>query len=156
MPFSLEQRYKILTHLNTALLRSTEQRANYEDWGAELYHLSAKLNPTEYQANRPRPLVFEKDDIWRRLDKIEAESEFLVNQALEVVSDLDLVESNLKKERSSVNSALKKADVLEWDTSARSDAMLAQRDELIERLRYFLELPPTPQHGGGGASLYRS
>jgi hypothetical protein len=157
MPFSLEQRYKILTYLNTALLRSTEQRANYQDWGGDLYHFSAKLNPTEYQANRSRPLLFEEADIWRRLDNLEAKSEFLVNQVLEVCSDLEQVEINLKNERMSANGALKKADVLEWDTASRTSGMETLRDEFIEKLRYFLELPPTPQSGNGwNTNLHRS
>ncbi|BDA74377.1 hypothetical protein CAL7716_085430 [Calothrix sp. PCC 7716] len=156
MPFSLEQRYKILTYLNTALLRSTEQRANHQDWCGDLYHFSAKLNPTEYQANRPRPLLFEESDIWRCLDNLEAKSEFLVNQVLEVCKDLEAVETNLKNERMSANGALKKADVLEWDTANRTSGMEALRDELIEKIRYFLELPPTPQSNNWSTSLFRS
>lgn len=156
MPFTLEQRHKILTFLNLALLRNHQMQQQWGEYQGEFYHMTAKLNPTEYQANRPRPLLFEQDDIWKRLEKIERQSEFLVAQTLSVLSDLEAVETAIKQEQTSPNSALKKADVLEWDVSIRASGMKSQKDELIEKLRYFLELPPTPQSSNFGASLYRS
>jgi hypothetical protein len=156
MPFTLEQRYQILTALNEALLRTDLMRSQYADAPNDFYRFDATLTPTEYQKNRPVPLVFEKDDIWRRLDNIEAESEFLVNPVLQVLADLLMLERAIFNERSSVNSALKKADVLEWETGSRSAGMFAQRDDLIEKLRYQLKLPPSPDPMGGGGMLLRS
>lgn len=157
MPFTLEQRYQILTALNEALLRTDQMRAQYADSPNDFYRFDATLTPTEYQKNRPVPLVFQEDDIWRRLDNIEQKSEFLINQVLQIMADFQMVERAIVGERSSVNSALKKADVLEWETGSRSAGMFAQRDDLIEKLRYQLGLPPSPDlMGGGGGMLLRS
>lgn len=156
MPFTLEQRYQILTALNEALLRTDQMRSQYSDYSGGFYRFDATLTPTEYQKNRPVPLLFNKDDIWQRLDNIEAESEFLVNQTLQIMADLQSIEQAIIKERSSVNSALIKADVLEWDVRSRSSGMFAQRDDLIEKLRYQLKLPPSPDPMGGGGMLLRS
>ncbi|MBW4677663.1 MAG: hypothetical protein KME52_27790 [Desmonostoc geniculatum HA4340-LM1] len=157
MPFTLEQRYQILTALNEALLRTDQMRSQYADSPSDFYRFDATLTPTEYQKNRPVPLLFQKDDIWQRLDEIEQESEFLVNQVLQYLIDLKNVERAIVNERSSVNSALKKADVLEWETGFRTSGMFAQRDDLIEKLRYQLSLPPSPDPmGGGGGMLLRS
>lgn len=155
--FTLEQRYQILTALNEALLRTDQMRAQYANAPNDFYRFDATLTPTEYQKNRPVPLLFQEADIWQRLDNIEQESEFLVNQVLQILSDFQLVERAIINERSSVNSALKRADVLEWETGSRSSGMFAQRDDLIEKLRYQLQLPPSPDPtGGGGGMLLRS
>ncbi|MFK0731395.1 MAG: hypothetical protein ACFKPT_02710 [Gloeotrichia echinulata GP01] len=156
MPFTLEQRYQILTALNEALLRSEQMRSQYADAPNDFYRFDATLTPTEYQKNRPVPLVFQKDDIWVRLDKIEIESEYLVSQALQILTDFQTIERAIINERTSVNSALIKADVLEWDVRSRSTGMLSQRDDLIEKLRYQLGLPPSPDSMGGGGVLLRS
>ncbi|QKQ75648.1 hypothetical protein [Nostoc sp. TCL240-02] len=156
MPFTLEQRYQILTALNEALLRTDQMRSQYADAPNDFYRFDATLTPTEYQKNRPAPLLFQKDDIWQRLDRIEAESEFLVQQVMFVMNLFRSVELAIHQERSSVNSALKKADVLEWETGSRSAGMFAQRDDLIEKLRYQLGLPPSPDPMGGGGMLLRS
>jgi hypothetical protein len=155
MPFSLEQRYLILTQLNNALLRTEQIKAQYENYDGDFWRFNAVLSPTEYQANRPIPLMFQKEDIWQRLDKIEAESEFLVNQVLEVTIALQNLEKAIASERSSPNSALIKADVLQWDAGSRASGMLTQREEYIEQLRYHLGLPPTARISGG-ARLERS
>lgn len=157
MPFTLEQRYQILTALNEAFLRTDQMRSQYADAPNDFYRFDATLTPTEYQKNRPVPLFFQEDDIWQRLDKIEQKSEFLVNQVLQIMADFQMVEKAIVSERSSVNSALIKADVLEWDVRSRSSGMFAQRDDLIEKLRYQLGLPPSPDSmGGGGGILLRS
>lgn len=157
MPFTLEQRYQILTALNEALLRTDQMRSQYADAPNDFYRFDATLTPTEYQKNRPVPLVFQEDDIWQRLDNIEQKSEFLVNQLLQIMANFQSVEMTIVSERSSVNSALKKADVLEWETASRSAGMFSQRDDLIEKLRYQLSLPPSPSSmNGGGAMLLRS
>ncbi len=149
-----EQRYKILTHLNFALIRSYEMRANYENFSGDLWHINAKLNPTEYQANRPVPLIFQKDDIWQRIDNIEAESPFLEAQLLQALEDLEATEANLKSTRGNGNYALVKADVLEWDVGLKLSGMESDRDEQIEKLRMLLSLPPTPGRGGGTPLQY--
>lgn len=156
MPFTLEQRYQILTLLNEALLRTHQQRAQWDGYDGEFRRFDAKLSPTEYQENRPKPLLFTEEEIWMRLDGIEQKSGFLVNQVLGVINDLAQVEQALKQERLSPNSALKKADVLEWEVGARSQGMTALRDELIEKLRYHLGLPPSPSCDWGGGMLLRS
>ncbi|WP_445634522.1 hypothetical protein NSTC745_06345 [Nostoc sp. DSM 114161] len=157
MTFTLEQRYQILTALNEALLRTDQMRSQYADVPSDFYRFDATLSPTEYQKNRPVPLLFQQDDIWQRLDNIEQKSEFLVNQVLQILTDFQMIERAIFSERSSVNSALKKADVLEWETASRSAGMFAHRDDLIEKLRYQLGLPPSPDPmGGGGGMLLRS
>lgn len=156
MPFTLEQRYQILTALNEALLRTDQMRSQYSDYSGEFYRFDATLTPTEYQKNRPVPLLFQKDDIWQRLDNIEAESEFLVSQVMQIMTSFETVERAIINEQSSPNAALKKADVLEWEGS-RTSGMFAQRDDLIEKLRYQLGLPPSPDpSGGSGGMLLRS
>jgi hypothetical protein len=156
MPFTLEQRYQVLTLLNEALLRTHQQRAQWDDYGGEFRRFDAKLSPTEYQENRPKPTLFTEGEIWTRLDDIEQKSEFLVKQVLGVVSKLEQVEQALDQERMSPNSALKKADVLEWEVGSRSQGMTSLRDELIEKLRYHLGLPPSPSCDWGGGMLLRS
>lgn len=157
MPFTLEQRYQILTALNEALLRTDQMRSQYADAPNDFYRFDATLTPTEYQKNRPVPLLFQEDDIWQRLDRIEQKSDFLVEQTLQIMADFVLVERAIVSERTSVNSALVKADVLEWDVRSRSTGMLTQRDDLIEKLRYQLGLPPSPDPmSGGGGMLLRS
>lgn len=153
MPFTLEQRYQILTALNEALLRTDQMRAQYADSPDDFYRFDGTLTPTEYQKDRPTPLLFQESDIWARLDSIEVHSEFLVNQVLRILADFHTIERAIFNERSSVNSALIKADVLEWDVRSRSDGMYGQRDDLIERLRYQLSLPPSPDPLGGGMLL---
>ena len=156
MPFTLEQRYQILTALNEALLRTDQVRSQYSDYESDFYRFDATLTPTEYQKNRPVLLLFQEEDIWQRLDKIEQESEFLVNQVLQILTDFQMVERAIFNEQSSVNSALKRADVLEWETGSRTSGMFAQRNDLIEKLRYQLQLPPSPDSTSGGGMLLRS
>jgi hypothetical protein len=154
--FTLEQRHKILNHLNFALIRSYEIQSQYTDFGGEMWHVSAKLNPTEYQANRPQPLLFKKEDIFARLDKVEAETEFNVAEIIKILSQLESIEEELNKLLSSSNYAIKVADVIEYDINKKTEGLELRRDALIEKIRYFLQLPPTPKSGNSGASLYRS
>ncbi|MHC5779684.1 hypothetical protein [Nostoc sp.] len=156
MPFTLEQRYQILTALNEAFLRTDQMRSQYADAPNDFYRFDATLTPTEYQKNRPVPLLFQEDDIWQRLDRIEQRSDFLVQQTLQIMTDFLLVERAIASERSSVNSSLIRADVLEWQPGSRSTGMLIQRDDLIEKLRYQLSLPPSPDPIGGSGMLLRS
>ncbi|MEH2384909.1 MAG: hypothetical protein V7K14_03760 [Nostoc sp.] len=156
MPFTLEQRYQILTALNEAFLRTDQMRSQYADAPNDFYRFDATLTPTEYQKNRPVPLLFQEDDIWQRLDRIEQRSDFLVQQTLQIMTDFILVERAIATERSSVNSSLIRADVLEWQPGSRSSGMLIQRDDLIEKLRYQLGLPPSPDPIGGSGMLLRS
>lgn len=155
--FTLEQRHKIFNHLNLALLRSYEIQAQYMNFGGENWHFNAKLTPTEYQANRPSPLLFKKDDIFSRLDKIEQETSFNVDAVVLVLAQLEAIETELNRLLSSTNYAIKKADVIEFDISKKNEGLETQRDHLIEKLRYFLELPPTASNGNGwNTSLQRS
>jgi hypothetical protein len=155
--FTLEQRFKLLNHLNLALLRSHEMQAQYMDFGGETWHFNAKLNPTEYQANRPQPLLFKKDDIFSRLDKIENETEFNVAAVIVVLNQLESIEASLNQLLSNANYAIKVADVIEFDINKKSEGMETQRSSLIEKLRYFLKLPPTASNGNGwNTSLQRS
>ena len=156
MPFTEQQRYQTLTFLNEALLRTDQMRAQYSSHEGEFYRFDASLNPTEYQANRPTPQLFEKNDIWSRLDSIEIESSFLVGHVQQLLEDLQTLERALLTERSSVNSALVKADVLEWDIHSRASGMVSGRDDLIEKLRYQLKLPPSPDSSHGNGILFRS
>lgn len=151
--FTLEQRHKILNHLNLALLRTYENLAQYMDFGGDNWHFSAKLNPTEYQANRPQPLLFKKDDIFSRLDKIENETEFNVAAVVVVLNQLESIEASLNQLLSNANYAIKVADVIEFDISKKTEGMETQRDRNIEKLRYFLGLPPTPSNGSGSSTL---
>lgn len=154
--FTLEQRFKILNHLNFALLRSYEVQAQYMDFGGENWHFSAKLNPNEYQANRPQPLLFKKEDIFSRLDKIEAETEFNVADVVTISEQLDNIELELNRLLSSANYAIKKADVIEFDITFKNQGLETQRDRLIEKLKYFLNLPPTSSNSSGwNTSLQR-
>ena len=154
--FTLEQRHKILNHLNLALLRNHEMQAQYMDFGGETWDFNAKLNPTEYQANRPQPMLFKKDDIFARLDKIEQETEFNVAAVVLTLDQLENVEIELGRLLSSANYAIKKADVIEFEISKKNEGLEMQRSSLIEKLRYFLELPPTPKTGNWSTSLQRS
>ncbi|MHC5825218.1 MAG: hypothetical protein ACYT04_57565, partial [Nostoc sp.] len=152
----LQQRYQILTALNEAFLRTDLLRAQYADAPNDFYRFDATLTPTEYQKNRPVPLLFQEDDIWQRLDRIEQKSDYLVEQTLQIMADFALIERAIATERSSVNSSLIRADVLEWQPGSRSSGMLIQRDDLIEKLRYQLGLPPSPDPIGGSGMLLRS
>ncbi len=156
MPFTDENRYDTLTYLNQALLRTDQMRAQYADTPTDFYRFDATLTPTEYQKNRPVPLLFEKDDIWERMDNVQTESEYLVTLVVAILSSLKTLEVAIAEERSSPNANLKRADVLEWETgglSGRSGGMLKQRDEYIENLRYYLNLPPSPDPMSGGILL---
>jgi hypothetical protein len=152
MPFTLEQRYKVLTHLNLALLRSHQMRANWEDYSGDFWRLNAKLTPTEYQENRPVPLLFEEDDIWARLNGIEAKSQYLVTQVIDVIERLDKMKQALDDTMSSANYAMTRADVIEWDVRFKTSGIDKRQDQAIEDLRYFLGLPPTPTIAGGGTA----
>lgn len=156
MPLTDEQRYQALTFLNEALLRTDQLRSQYSDYSGEFYRFDATLSPTEYQKNRPVLLLFQKDDIWARLDAIEAESEILVTQFQAILVNLQTIETAIISERSSTNSSLIRADVLEWQPGSRTSGMTDQRDDLIEKLRYRLNLPPSPDPIGGGGMLLRS
>ena len=151
MSFTLQQRFQTLTFLNQALWRTDAYRDQYSGYGdgSEFYRFDATLTPTEYQKNRPVPLVFQQSDIWSRMDMLEATSEYLVQQVQSILQTLENVEKAITAERSSPNAALVKADVLEWDVGRRTAGMYAQRDESIEQLRNILGLPPSPNDGGG-------
>lgn len=153
MPFTETQRYQTLTFLNEALLRTDQMRSQYSDYSGEFYRFDATLSPTEYQKNRPVPLLFQKDDIWERLDNIETESEILVTQFQAILTNLTTIETAIISERSSPNGALIRADVLEWQPGSRTSGMTTQRDDLIEKLRMRLGLPPTASDWGGGVLL---
>lgn len=144
MPFTLEQRYAVLTHLNLSLLRSAQMQSNYADYSGDFRRYDAVLSPTEYQANQPQPLLFKEADIWDRLNKLDEKSEFLVQQVGELVKDLSEVETELKKARKNPNYALFKTAELEWQLSEKLSGLHLQRDEAIAQLRYHLNLPPMP------------
>ena len=153
MEFTLKQKHSCLHHLNQALRRSDEFKATYEDWGGQTYHFSAKLNPAEYRENRPVPLEFEEKDIFLRLKKLEDKSGFYVEKVLEIISNLEEIEKEILEARKCSNYNLKKADVLEWGEGSKTQGMEIARDDLIEKLRAELKLPPTPVTSNHGARL---
>ncbi|MBD2019173.1 hypothetical protein H6F43_03110 [Leptolyngbya sp. FACHB-36] len=153
MPFTLEQRYAILTHLNLSLLRSAQMQSNYADYSGDFRRYDAVLSPTEYQANRPQPLLFKEADIWKRLNDLEAKSEFLVQSVVTIVDDLTDVETQLKAARKNPNYALFKTAELEWALAEKLSGLHLQRDEAIAQLRYHLNLPPMPAAQGGAATI---
>lgn len=140
MPFILEQRYKILSHLNRSLIRNHQLQQEYGAY----YQLT--LDPTQ----QPTIPVFTETDIWARLDALEAKSEFLVDSVLGVLAQLDTTEKNLRDEKGSSNFAITKADKLEWEISLRTTGMEQNRDELLQELRYYLGLPIAPPEKTGG------
>lgn len=156
MPFADSDTFRALNHLNKALWRSATMRETYQDYDGRFFNFNATLNPTEYQGNQPVPILFEENDIRDRLNKIQAKSEYQVQQVIQVLDDLDKLEKGLKTERSSVNAALKRADTVEWFEGQRTGGMESQRDASVEDLRYYLGLPPTAPPRGGGAVLNRS
>jgi len=160
LTFTTAQQYLILKFLNEAYLRTDLMRANYNDQPGAFYVFDAQLNPTEYQKDRPVPLLFQTTDIFPRLANIEAlavtlQDNIVVQMVLDILTSLQNIESAILTERSSANSALIQADVLKWDVNQRLQGMLSQRDDLIEKMRYQLGLPPSPDPIGG-SSLARS
>lgn len=151
MPFSLEDHYRAINHLNFALIKSLPYLATQSQ--KEFYTYDAQLNPSEYYANMPIPRLFEQEDISDRMDKITPE--FSVRGVIEILDELDELADRLKQERSSPNFALVEASKLKWNQESRTAGMEMQRNELIDRLRYFLKLPPVPPIDGC-ASLGRS
>lgn len=142
---SLEDKHRCLKHLNFALIRTLPYLATQSQ--NEFYTYDAQLNPTEYYAGMPVPRLFEEGDIFERIDAIA--SQFVASELVQIADKLDQIEERLSNELSSPNHALMKADDLQWDVSLRSRGMELRRGELIERLRYYLKLPPTPPIMGG-------
>lgn len=139
MPFTLQQRYQILTLVNLALLRSQVWRDEAEQ------HFYAPLGVTQ-QAKIP---TFEEADIFGRLDKLEQKSEFLVTKVLAVVQKLKDTETEIEQAQGT-NHALKKADVLEWDVDLKLVGLFDRRDALSDQLFYFLGLPLIPKPHDSG------
>ena len=150
MPFTLEEKHEIYNQLNYAYLRILPYLAQYP---APLYTFDAQLNPAEWYANMPVPIMFEQDDIFARCDRVT--SEITVSEIRSIVAELMAIEDALKKEQLSPNSAMTKADKIEWNQSERTTGMKMRRDSSIEKLRFFLKLPPSPPIGGS-AMLDRS
>lgn len=149
LKFSLSDRHKVRYHLNMALIRSAQLQENHQAYAGEFYRYDAVLSPTEYQASRPAPLLFTQEEIWKRLDKAENEAGFMVEKILEILTLLDRIEKTLNEERLDTNYALVQTDKLIWNQPERTSGLLIQQGDAIEKLRYFLELPPTvlPQSG---------
>lgn len=140
MPFTLENRYAVLSTLNKALIRNQTVRQAAE----RLY----------YEHNKPqdqaKPLLFEEGDIFSRLEAIETKSEYLVQQVLEVMQQLATVEKNITAQRTSANYALTRVGDMAYEISLKTAGMEEQRSVLINELRYHLDLPLSPPEQIGG------
>lgn len=145
MTFTAEERLKVLHSLNQALLRSHQQHMSYEGYSGDFYRMDAVLSPTEYQASTPQPLLFEEADINQRLDAIVLRSATETAQVRAIIVDLDNTEVLIKGLLTDPNYSIRKLDKVEIDLSRRTEGAIAYRNEMIERLRYRLGLPPTPQ-----------
>jgi hypothetical protein len=157
MPFTQQKdEFRAAQHLNMALLRSAAYQQNWSGYSGEVYHHTAKLSPTEYHANQPVPLLFDYQDIWQRMMKLQGRSEFLVQQFLEFLQELDELERSRSRELSSANHALAQVGDLVYDVNRRMAGINQRRDELIDQLRYALGLPPAVKNEVGGARLDRS
>jgi hypothetical protein len=151
MPFTREDQFKALSHLNQALIRNY----SYQLQSVPEYHgFDVVLSPEEWAYEQPVPKQFRLEVVVDRMAKLELQSEYLVANVKEILGQLDDIEVKLYQAKSSANFALKRADVVEYDVDKRSAGMEALRTELIEKLRSALQFPPTPM-GATQASLYR-
>jgi hypothetical protein len=153
MPFSREDAYKCLTWLNQSLIRHYP----YELQSVPEYSgYDAVLSPQEYRQNQAIPKLFEIELITDRLNKIAAESEYLVQNVQGILTELQLNADRFGAELNSTNFAMSRADVVYWDQAQKTAGLSARRDELIENLRQALSFPPSPKGGGNVAALHRS
>lgn len=151
MPFTREDHFKALTHLNQALIRNYP----YQLQSVPEYHgFDAVLSPEEWEYAQPVPKQFRLEVVADRMNKLELQSEYLVSNARKILADLDDIEAKLYQAKSSANFALKKADIVEYDVDKRSVGMESLRSELIEKLRQALSFPPTPK-GSMQAEFFR-
>ena len=160
LPLTSDEQYQILNHLNFSIYRQEPLRADYENYGGEFYRFNATLNPTEYRANRPKPLLFTISEITAAIasntfDGAGQQIDGQITAIRTVLESLNTIETAIQTEKSSPNSALVKADVLEWNAGVRAAGMESRRDELINQMLMLLAFPPTPDQVGG-AILWRS
>lgn len=126
--FSISDRHQILTHLNAALIRKAVREG-------------------------VTPELHTQDDIWNRLNDIEANSKYKVSQVEGVSADLVETELQIKNERTA-NYGLSKAGDLEWNINEKLSGLEAQRIEQLNLLRYLLGFDPLlPSEGTGTAGM---
>lgn len=154
MAFTTTEKAKVLKHLNLALIRSWQYRVQWGGYEGDFYRYDAVLTPTEYQASIPSPIKFTAAQINDRLALLEGEHG--EDEVREIITALDAVATSLSSERVSTNRHLKKADTLEWEITGvdKLSGYTEQRSDLIEQLRYWLNLPPQ-NLGYGQATVSR-
>ncbi len=82
----------------------------------------------------------DKDVIQQALTNIEINAPEFIPAIEFLTSELEQLEATIAEEMSSANSALIRADVLEWEAGARSEGMLNRRSELRHRIYNLLDL----------------
>lgn len=152
MPFTDSDYHRATNQLNFALYRSMPFLATAAT--SQVYTYDSQLDPATYFSNLPIPRVFTLGVITARMSAIAIE--YTITQIQAVLTDLEALDTKISTEQSSANSSLIKADSLEWQPGLRTQGMITRRDENIERLRYFLGLPPTPSLSGSSGMLERS
>lgn len=151
MPFTREDHFKALTHLNQALIRNYPYQLQSVP---EYQGFDAVLSPEEWEYEQPVPKQFRLEVVVDRMNKLELQSEYLVANVREILAKLEDIGAKLYQAKSSANFALKRADVVEYDVNLRTAGMESLRDDLIEKLRQALSFPPTPK-GSMQAEFYR-
>lgn len=141
MPFTTDQKYKALTHLNKALIRTAPYAsAARPDW--QTY--DPKLNPAEYYAGQMVPRLFVFADISARMDVIGV-VDALVTDVVEIITELDALNTRISTLVGSGSGAMIRADVVEWLPGQTVTDVFGRQAEIIEYLRMHLSLPPTPR-----------
>jgi len=97
--------------------------------------------------------IAQESTVVKCMDAVTTKSDLLVNRILGILEQLDDISSKLAAERSSPNSALVKADVLEWQAGARSHGMLQQRGELVRQLANLLGIEVKRSRPSGTLSI---
>lgn len=134
---TLEQRHQILSQLNFALLRNPSIQGYAADYYDRDFGVAGQFTPE----------LHTEADIWPRCDRVE-ESHYKVMQVQQIVADLLALDAQLQRDRGS-NYALRKAGDLAWGEDKTAGLEL-QQEELINRLRYLLDLPQSPPKQFGG------
>lgn len=142
--FTLEERYQIRDHLNFALLRNPTIQQYSDDFYMRELYVSQQFKP---------PLLSERE-VFHRLDFVEQYSVYKVEHIRAVLGQLNAAESEIAEEMGA-NYSLYRVGELEWDKHTKTAGLERKRDTLIERLRYFLDLPMSPPSAWGG-SVVRS
>ena len=123
--------------------------------GANAYpgylNFGSTLSPAEYTANQPQPINFTISQIQTKMNAIT--NEYAITQVQKMLTDLEVIDTAKATAIGSQNYALVRADQLEWDVRFKTQGFEERRSSLIERLRYSLNLPPTPQPQNSGGII---